>query len=68
MSNADEPQFSSHDEPTEPLEKPTYALPLPEWNQMVDLANHLGQREAEMPLRRRMATFLQASNRAATGR
>ena len=47
-----------------PSEKPTYALPLQEWDETVALANHLAKREAEMPLRRRMETFLQASNQA----
>ncbi len=31
---------------------------------MVAMANHLAKREAEMPLRRRMQSFLTASNQA----
>lgn len=57
MSKDGEPQFSSHDEPTAPSEKPTYALPPREWDEMVSMANHLAQREAEMPLRRRLASY-----------
>lgn len=61
MTNQFEPRFSSFDEPNEPG-PPTYALPLPDWDHMVALANHLGQREAEMPLQRRMNFWLEDAN------
>lgn len=60
----DEPEiaFSVLDEPT--AKSPTYSLPLPEWDAMVSMANHLAKREAEMPFRRRMTEYLKASKHA----
>ena len=52
------------DSSSTPSEKPTYALLPREWDEMVGLANHLAKREAEMPFRRRMQSFLAASNQA----
>jgi len=63
MTDEPEVAFSALDAPTA-RGRASYALPLPEWNEMVALANHLAKREAEMPLRRRMESFLKASNQA----
>ena len=44
-------------------ERPSYQLPPDELDRMVRLANHLAKREAEMPLRRRIASWLEATAR-----
>jgi hypothetical protein len=44
----------------------TYDLPREEQVSMAHLANHLAKREAEMPLRRRIASYLSATNQAST--
>ena len=56
-------EFSTLDAPTQPCEQ-TYAQPLEEWNRLTATAQALAQREAEMPLRRRVGTFLTEANRA----
>jgi hypothetical protein len=42
----------------------TYELPPQEWDRMAALANHLAERDAISPLKRRMTTFLEEANRA----
>jgi hypothetical protein len=58
----DDLQFSIFDEPTEGRQ--SYALPPQEWDRMALLANHLAERDAISPLKRRMRTFLGEANRA----
>ena len=58
MTDPREPQFPIFDEPMASPAVPSYWLPLDQWNRMVALANHLAKREAEMPLRRRLSSWL----------
>lgn len=55
------PQFPILDEPMLVARQPDYHLPLEEWNRAVRSAQALADREAQMPLRRRMASWLKAT-------
>lgn len=60
-----EPSFPILDEPmSADGAKDSYALPPQVWDQTVLMANHLAERDAISPLKRRMRTFLEAANRA----
>lgn len=61
MSLSD-PQFPILDEPMPAARRPDYHLPLEEWNAAVATANHLARREAQLPLIRRMQSFLRERN------
>ena len=60
-----EPGFSSLDEPTQPISD-SYALPLPEWNRAVALAQWMSDLDTKSPLRRRMASYLKEQGRASS--
>lgn len=62
----DEPSFPILDAPMPPASSPDYSLPPEGQVKMALLANHLAKREAEMPLRRRIASYLQATGRSAS--
>lgn len=55
----DEPQFATLDELTELRQ--SYYLPPEQWDRMVAFAQHIAERDAISPLKRRMRTFLTGS-------
>lgn len=67
MADEREPKFPILDEAPERGRdqvrgETIFGQPLEDW--MVPFANHLAKREAEMPFRRRLTSFLTASNQA----
>lgn len=44
----------------------SYALPLPEWNRAVALAQWMSDLDTKSPLRRRMASYLKESGRGSS--
>lgn len=57
--------FPTLDEPTQRSEG-SYYLPLPEWNRAVAMAQWMSDIDTVSPLRRRMASYLQATGRASS--
>ncbi len=68
MSSPPGPSFPSLDERIPGPAAPSYRLPLEEWDQMTDLAEHLSAMDAKSMVRRRTATYLEAKGRAISSR